>query len=113
MYDQLKGSIDKRNVFVNTKTKFKIENKEFLMMFFKRLLNFYCWFDGAEDDLIDSSNCDSIQVLNELIIAHERFQLSLDVHKKEFEELKKQDLKIKSLEVDPNIFSYFKEVIVI
>jgi spectrin alpha len=88
------------------KGKFK-DIDELYLKFAKKASSFNSWFENAEEDLTDPVRCNSIEEINELLIAHDRFQGTLNVAKQEFEELKQLDAKIKSLQVGPNPYTWF------
>ena len=91
---------------VEQKGKFK-DIDELYLKFAKKASSFNSWFENAEEDLTDPVRCNSIEEINELLIAHDRFQGTLNVAKQEFEELKQLDAKIKSLQVGPNPYTWF------
>ena len=94
------------NKLYEQKNKFK-DIDELYLKFAKKASSFNSWFENAEEDLTDPVRCNSIEEINELLIAHERFQSTLSIARQEFEELKQLDAKIKSLQVGPNPYTWF------
>jgi spectrin alpha len=75
--------------------------------FAKKASTFNSWFENAEEDLTDPVRCNSIDEIQELIKAHERFIGTLDNAVDDFNELQKLDQQIKQLQMGPNPYTWF------
>jgi spectrin alpha len=75
--------------------------------FAKKASTFNSWFENAEEDLTDPVRCNSIDEIQELIKAHERFIGTLDNAVYDFNELQKLDQEIKQLQMGPNPYTWF------
>jgi spectrin alpha len=103
-YDHVMTSWLKLRQASNARFKNLLEMKEkykqiddLYLKFAKNSSSFNSWFENAEEDLTDPVRCNSLVEINELRCAHERFFETLNVAKKEFEQLQELDLQIRNL----------------
>ena len=77
------------------------------LLFAKKASTFNSWFENAEEDLTDPVRCNSLDEIDELTRAHERFLGTLDAALVDFGELQELDQRIKTLQTGPNPYTWF------
>lgn len=100
------SSKQRRDKLTETLHKYK-DIEELYLKFAKKASSFNSWFENAEEDLTDPVRCNSIEEIEELMKAHERFSSTLNAAQVEFDELKQLDDKIKALQIGPNPYTWF------
>ncbi len=84
------------NNLLEMKDKYK-QIDDLYLKFAKNSSSFNSWFENAEEDLTDPVRCNSLVEINELRCAHDRFFDTLNVAKKEFDQLQELDAQIRAL----------------
>ena len=100
------ASKQRRDKLLHTLHKYR-DIEELYLKFAKKASSFNSWFENAEEDLTDPVRCNSIEEIDELMKAHERFSATLLTAKKEFDELKQLDDEIKAQHMGANPYTWF------